>query len=302
MLAKYNITEEEFEHAEMTWDDLIYIYNDFKENHYCKYQDILSDFVQEYLQDIDKKGLHSIRTRVKDPEHLIVKVIRKRIEKYNKYKTLTKYNYTRFLTDLIGIRCFILFKEQWVDFHQYITSKIENNSDLYIRDFEIDFDENDEHVYMAEQPKVHIRNGDKRTIYEHVEPAIHVDSGKTYRSIHYIIKYQGVYIEIQVRTLFEEGWGEVDHAVVYPYHQDDPVLKEYTGLLNRLTGLADEMGSFFKIIKRLELSQSIQEEIQENEEEGNKKKDEISNIGQQRLENTKEGLTPDDCLNSVMME
>ena len=96
LLAKYNITEEEFEHAEMTWDDLIYIYNDFKENHYCKYQDILSDFVQEYLQDIDKKGLHSIRTRVKDPEHLIVKVIRKRIEKYNKYKTLTKYNYTRF--------------------------------------------------------------------------------------------------------------------------------------------------------------------------------------------------------------
>lgn len=48
-----------------------------------------------------------------------------------------------------------------------------------------------------------------------------------------------------MRTLFEEGWGEIDHHIVYPYYQDDMLFQQYTSLLNRLTGLADEMSSFF---------------------------------------------------------
>ena len=55
-----------------------------------------------------------------------------------------------------------------------------------------------------------------------------------------------------MRTLFEEGWGEIDHHIVYPYYQDDILFQQYTSLLNRLTGLADEMSSFFCEVKRLE--------------------------------------------------
>lgn len=55
-----------------------------------------------------------------------------------------------------------------------------------------------------------------------------------------------------MRTLFEEGWGEIDHRIVYPYYQDDMLFQQYTSLLNRLTGLADEMSSFFCEVKRLE--------------------------------------------------
>ena len=55
-----------------------------------------------------------------------------------------------------------------------------------------------------------------------------------------------------MRTLFEEGWGEIDHHIVYPYYQDDMLFQQYTSLLNRLTGLADEMSSFFCEVKRLE--------------------------------------------------
>lgn len=106
---------------------------------------------------------------------------------------------------------------------------------------------------MAEMPKVHIRTGDSRTVYEKLLPPDAIKSKKIYRSVHYIIKYRGVYIEIQVRTLFEEGWGEVDHYMVYPYYQEDPLFQEYTGLLNRLTGLADEMSSFFMKVKSLEI-------------------------------------------------
>ncbi len=36
---------------------------------------------------------------------------------------------------------------------------------------------------------------------------------KHYRAVHYIVVYRGVYIEIQIKTLFEEGWGEIDHSI-----------------------------------------------------------------------------------------
>lgn len=56
-------------------------------------------------------------------------------------------------------------------------------------------------------------------------------------------------MEIQGRTLFEEGWGEIDHDIVYPHNQDDEMLIEYSKMLNRLSGLADEMSSYFRKMK-----------------------------------------------------
>ena len=161
-------------------------------------------------------------------------------------------NYEKFITDLIGIRCLILFKADWKSFHKYIISQFENEAECNIKDSMRDFDDDENHFYIAEKPKVHIRNGDARDIYDELLPPSCILDGKVYRSVHYIIKYKGVYLEIQVRTLFEEGWGEVDHAVIYPYFQNDQVLKEYTELLNRLSGLADEMGGFFSRLKEME--------------------------------------------------
>ena len=79
---------------------------------------------------------------------------------------------------------------------------------------------------------------------------IEIKSGGIYRSLHYIIKYRGYYVEIQARTLFEEeGWSEVDHDIVYPYHKDDVMLRDFSRLLNRLSGMADEMSSYFRRMK-----------------------------------------------------
>ncbi len=257
-LRKYNISEALFQSAEISWEALCVIYEDFK-GKVSRYEGILDNFVQNYLKNInkDKKEnekvrIHSIRSRVKDPEHLIEKIIRRKQDNQNKYKMLDATNYEKFITDLIGIRCLLLFKEDWESFHRYLLSKFENNAKDYIRDSLRDFDDNEKHFYIAENPKVHIRNGDKRELYDKVLSPDYVLDGKAYRSVHYIIKYRGIYLEIQVRTLFEEGWGEVDHAMVYPYYKNDPVLKEYTELLNRLTGLADEMSGFFYRLKILE--------------------------------------------------
>lgn len=313
-LEKYNITEDLLLSAEISWDDLCEIYEDFCKNKFDRYDNIREEFVDRYLKNINKNRkdngeevkVHSYLSRVKDPEHLIAKIIRKKQEKYRKYKKLDKTNYEKFITDLIGIRCLVLFKADWTSFHNYIISQFENNVDYYIKDSILDFDEDEEHFYIAEKPKVHIRNGDAREIYDELLPPDCVIDGKVYRSVHYIIKYKGVYLEIQVRTLFEEGWGEIDHSVVYPYFQNDQILKEYTELLNRLSGLADEMGSFFYRLKKTELEYLKNKGLDIKDLNGNQRRagglKEKPLDSHKSLSSTLKTDTPLDCLKSILDE
>ena len=60
--------------------------------------------------------------------------------------------------------------------------------------------------------------------------------------------------EVQVRTIFEEGYGEIDHQLRYSHEDIPELLGQNLMLLNRIAGSSDEMAS---LINRL--SQSIQE-------------------------------------------
>ena len=214
--------------------------------------DISKDFIDEYLYEIDKAGIHSYRYRTKDPEHLLEMILRKQRENPEKFAGLDHTNFHKFITDLIGIRVFFLYREDWIHFHKYITSRFENNPELYVVDRLADFDEDVNHYYIAERPKVYKRAGDSK-IYD--ENEIEIITGDIYRSLHYIIKYRGYYVEIQGRTLFEEGWSEIDHDIVYPHNQDDEMLTDFSGLLNRMSGIADEMSSYFRKMKENKDSQ-----------------------------------------------
>ena len=93
-----------------------------------------------------------------------------------------------------------------------------------------------------------------------------------YRSVHYLLKLQPEkqlhLVELQVRTLFEEGWSEIDHQIRYPNLTDNPYLAEFLTIFNRLAGSADEMGTF---IKGLSSYVSVQEKkLSEKEAQLNK--------------------------------
>lgn len=242
---EYNIDRQTFEAARISWEELERIYRNYEAIE-PKLRAIGKEFVDRYFYDVERAGIHSYRYRAKDQGHLLEKIIRKRNENFEKYENINSENFYKFITDLIGIRVFFLYREDWRRFHEYITGIFENDPGLYVRDSIRDFDDDENHFYIAEKPKVYRRTGDTR-IYD--DRLIDIRSDGIYRSLHYIIKYRGYYVEIQARTLFEEGWSEVDHDIVYPYFKDDVMLKDFSTLLNRLSGMADEMSSYFRRMK-----------------------------------------------------
>ncbi len=245
-MEKYGYNESDLSEADISFEELELIAKDYQKNEQVL-RDCVKSFIDEYLYDTEKAGIHSYRYRIKEIDHLLEKVVRKRKENHKKFEKLDYTNYYKFMTDLIGVRVFFLYREDWIHFHRYIVSQFENNPELYIKNRLEDFDENPEHYYLAERPRAYKRAGDSK-IYDNDE--LEIISDGIYRSLHYIVKYKGYYIEIQGRTLFEEGWGEIDHDIVYKETEDDEMLKDYSKMLNRLAGLADEMSSYFRRMKQ----------------------------------------------------
>lgn len=249
-LKKYALTEEQFREAGMSWQELCDIAEDYAGRMDALY-DIRDRFVREFIEDRETQtGLHTYRTRIKTPEHLVEKIIRRRVENYRKYRALNRENYLDFVTDVIGFRGILLYREDWVVFHKYLLSHFVDREDWYRKDCAVTPEEGRDR-YMTEAPKVHMRQGDYSDIYTDWISSDHIYDQKYYRSVHYVVRYQGAYLELQVRTLFEEGWGEIDHHILYPYKKQNQMLTEFSELLNRLAGMGDEMASFYRRLQNV---------------------------------------------------
>ncbi len=192
------------------------IIEDYKKN-IQKYNDKCEYLIKGFNRN---KNVHLLNYRIKDPEHLREKIVRKNKEGRN----ININNYKEKITDLIGIRIIHVFKDEWI------------NIDKYIRK---NFD-------LIETPIAYVRKGDiKESVYNN-----HNFDVKShpfgYRSLHYVFRdkeYNSKIIgEIQVRTIFEEAWSEIDHSVRYPNFSDNKIIKEYSMIINRLAGMGDEMG------------------------------------------------------------
>ena len=75
-----------------------------------------------------------------------------------------------------------------------------------------------------------------------------------YTSVHYLIKPNNnnpnpICCEIQVRTLFEEIWGEIDHSINYPHPTDNIACKEQLRVLSKLVGTGTRLAdSIFRTL------------------------------------------------------
>jgi putative GTP pyrophosphokinase len=223
-LRSYNFTEEQFKTTELDWSLLEKICD----RHASMVSELQTsaNYISQRLQFVP--AVHSLNVRIKHGEHLIAKVVRKKLERPELVFEVASYE--KLITDLIGIRALHLFKDEWRMIHDFITSTWN----------------------LHETPIAYVRSGDpKALITAFTDAKFKVEEHPFgYRSIHYIIETRPAkctrFAELQIRTIFEEGWSEIDHRVRYPRQSDDPYLAEFLTIFNRLAGSADEMGTFIK--------------------------------------------------------
>ena len=108
------------------------------------YESTLAQLVGE-LSGLDtaSQTMHSIRHRLKDVDSLLAKIIMKRAQvsrdwttnpEIEKYRNISEKNYYKINTDIIGIRIFISYRQQWKAVHELIWSKYYDNTRPYISD------------------------------------------------------------------------------------------------------------------------------------------------------------------------
>lgn len=229
-LKRNRISQEDFEKATIDWELLRYIGHDHLSFFDARKES--AEFFAKVIQGCNK--VHSVRWRVKDPEHLMEKIVRKRIpnsDTFNeKYLGISVDNYHEIVTDLVGIRALHLFKDDYVDIDIYLRERWNHSS--------------------SESPTYYYRAGDVQESVPSIFNKKQHPAG--YRSIHYIFESQPLnkrlFTEVQVRTIFEEGWSEIDHKVRYPNFSEEKTTKYFLDIFNRLAGSADEMGSFVKAL------------------------------------------------------
>ena len=196
--------------------------------------------------------IHSIRYRVKNTESLLVKIIEKKFEnadQYSKYNGINADNYYKIITDLIGVRIIVRYRYEWQEIHRLVWEKYNKANINYLVDYEKDY-KSKEGVFIAEKPIVYYRHGETKKNYEVFGRDIFEiklsDIG--YSSIHYIINVNGNYIELQVRTIYDEAWSECDHDFVYKLNAGPKklVLQRCSRLLSDITGAADGLSSFMR--------------------------------------------------------
>lgn len=253
---KLNISDKSVENCPISMEELKKIYEDYIA-HYPALEELRTEILSTLNAGMTGE-VHSIRCRIKKPDHLIGKIIRGVYRNPRKYQLVTVDSYKKIITDFVGVRIIILDKRDWRGVHNDLLRIYRNLPERYVlrpNDIVVNYDRYEEEVmngttssecgYHAERPVAYISSEDDRELYQ--DKYLKVDNSKAhYRSLHYIIRYKNIYYEIQMRTLFEEGWLEFDHRMKYPNDQYNKKKQEYIGILSNLAIAADRLISFYR--------------------------------------------------------
>lgn len=257
-LRNNRISQEDWTASQSSWGE----FREIAAHHEANQSDLgaVAELYATLIQKIPE--VHSVRWRVKNTDHLLEKIVRKRLEGSSKYIDLNPQNYNQTITDLIGLRALHLFKEDYIPIDACLRRRWE----------------------PLETPIIFVREGDDRhRIDENLFEVKQHPAG--YRSVHYVLpnhtlNQQGS-LEVQVRTIFEEGWSEIDHKVRYPNFSDNEVIKYFLSIFNRLAGNADEMGGFVTLLSTTmsQFEQKIKDANQEKNDSLTKIDSLIKQIG-----------------------
>ncbi|GHC91560.1 hypothetical protein GCM10007320_40680 [Pseudorhodoferax aquiterrae] len=167
--------------------------------------------------------LHTVKSRVKDREHLREKINRKQEEGIH----VDGNNLSQEITDLTGVRVLHIHQEQAKNIHAAIIHKIDVLKDWVLH----------------EPPKAYTWDPESKRFFEEMGVAVEVKES-FYTSLHYVVRPKEgspLVCEIQVRTLFEEIWGEVDHSLNYPVKSKSLACREQLLVLAKVVGAGSRL-------------------------------------------------------------
>ena len=168
------------------------------------------------------KIVHSHKSRLKNREHLAEKILRKR----SHGREVSAENLFAQFTDLAGVRFLHIFQGQARDIDAVIRGKVDSGDWIF-----------------SEAPKAFTWDPESEGFFR--DMGLEVERRETfYTSVHYLIRPRPdspLCCEIQVRTLFEEIWGEVDHQINYPAQTPSVASREQLLVLSKLVGAGSRL-------------------------------------------------------------
>jgi putative GTP pyrophosphokinase len=182
------------------------------------------DFIGQH-PNLTKPGeeiVHSYKKRLKDRDHLAAKIRRK----FDEDKIINKDNFFTEFTDLAGVRILHLFQEQFGTIDLVIRERVQGGD-----------------WCLAERPRAYTWDPESVQFFSRFDVDV-IEKSTSYTSVHYVVKPRRdspVSCEVQVRTLFEEIWGEVDHRMNYPTPSENMACKEQIRVLAKLVGAGSRL-------------------------------------------------------------
>ena len=215
MTASIGVTDEELRLI----DDLVAHY---RENEFVRAERLAEALLKLATDRRLRPYVHSLKMRAKDPEHLRDKLARKlqKCKRDGVAFDVSRGNLFAKINDLAGIRVLHLHTSQFPGIDQILKDLLRS-----------------EEYEIIEGPKARVWDAEYTGIFESY--GIETESNsRLYTSVHYIVSTGNREVrtaEIQVRTLAEELWGEVDHTLNYPHPSSIVTCQEQIKVLARVT-------------------------------------------------------------------
>jgi len=200
---------------------------------YVENQPLVSQFQSQLLTSLQGSSdlmqhVHSIKGRLKDPEHLRDKLKRRAedLRRDRKPFDVEPENLLTQINDLAGIRILHLYTRQ--------IAKI----DAALRNIL-----HEQRFSLLEGPFARTWDDESRSFFAACGIETQ-ESPSLYTSVHYVVGSASrtmITCEIQVRTLMEEVWGEVDHSMNYPHEVESLACREQLKVLARVTSSATRL-------------------------------------------------------------
>jgi ppGpp synthetase/RelA/SpoT-type nucleotidyltranferase len=189
----------------------------------------LAEYIVHLIRDdpsSPKESLHTITYRIKDEARLIEKIDEENKQLGVEAAPITQKNFQERVGDLLGIRLICLRLSDIKKVEAYLGLLAEEKILRFIR-----------------------KPDQKKSFVLPVDPGEEIPEGldlrySGYSSIHYQVELgensdatdelKGLQIELQLRTILEEAWGEIDHKYRYVLSRSGDTLPEYihTGFYN----------------------------------------------------------------------